>query len=84
MAGLLVLGTGYIGAAAAEQALVAGEAVTLADDWSTTDRWQVNGLESDGASVHTVDIRNRAAVLDHQIPPTHLHRRPHLLLQRPA
>ena len=36
--------------------------VALADDWSTTDRWQVNGLEADGASVHTVDIRNRAAV----------------------
>ena len=62
MAGLLVLGAGYIGAAAAEQALAAGEAVALADDWSTTDRWQVNGLEADGASVHTVDIRNRAAV----------------------
>jgi nucleoside-diphosphate-sugar epimerase len=62
VAGLLVLGAGYIGAAAAEQALGAGEAVALADDWSTTDRWQVNGLEADGASVHTVDIRNRAAV----------------------
>jgi UDP-glucose 4-epimerase len=62
VAGLLVLGAGYIGAAAAEQALAAGEAVALADDWSTTDRWQVNGLETDGASVHTVDIRNRAAV----------------------
>jgi nucleoside-diphosphate-sugar epimerase len=64
VAGLLVLGTGYIGAAAAAQALDAGEAVTLADDWSATDRWQVNGLESDGAVVHTVDIRNRAAVED--------------------
>jgi nucleoside-diphosphate-sugar epimerase len=62
VAGLLVLGAGYIGAAAAEQALGAGEAVALADDWSTTDRWQVNGLEAEGASVHTVDIRNRAAV----------------------
>ncbi len=57
-----MLGAGYIGAAAAEQALSAGEVVALADDWSTTDRWQVNGLEADGASVHTVDIRNRAAV----------------------
>jgi UDP-glucose 4-epimerase len=62
VAGLLVLGAGYIGAAAAEQALAAGEAVALADDWSVTDRWQVNGLEADGASVHTIDIRNRAAV----------------------
>ncbi len=57
-----MLGAGYIGAVAAERALCAGEAVALADDWSTTDRWQVNGLEADGASVHTVDIRNRAAV----------------------
>jgi nucleoside-diphosphate-sugar epimerase len=62
VAGLLVLGAVYIGAAAAVQALGAGEAVALADDWSTTDRWQVNGLEAEGASVHTVDIRNRAAV----------------------
>jgi nucleoside-diphosphate-sugar epimerase len=62
VAGLLVLGAGYIGAAAAEQALAAGEAVALADDWSVTDRWQVNGLEADGASVHTLDIRSRAAV----------------------
>jgi nucleoside-diphosphate-sugar epimerase len=62
VAGVLILGAGYIGAAAAEQALAAGEAVALADDWSATDRWQVNGLEADGASVHTVDIRNRAAV----------------------
>ena len=62
MSGLLVLGAGYIGAAAAEQALRAGEAVALADDWSVTDRWQVNGLEEEGAAVHTVDIRSRAAV----------------------
>lgn len=62
MSGLLVLGAGYIGAAAAEQALRAGEAVTLADDWSVTDRWQVNGLEEDGAAVRTVDIRIRSAV----------------------
>src|SRR5262245_50829972 len=62
VAGLLVLGAGYLGAAAAERALRAGEPVTLADDWSVTERWQVNGLEGDGAAVHTVDIRNRAAV----------------------
>jgi nucleoside-diphosphate-sugar epimerase len=60
--GLLVLGAGYLGAAAAEQALRAGEAVTLADDWSVTERWQVNGLEQDGAAVRTVDIRDRGAV----------------------
>jgi nucleoside-diphosphate-sugar epimerase len=62
VAGLLVLGAGYLGAAAAEQALRAGEPVTLADDWSATDRWQVNGLEEDGAVVRTVDIRDRSAV----------------------
>ena len=62
MAGLLVLGAGYLGAAAAEQALRAGEPVTLADDWSATDRWQVNGLEEDGAVVRSVDIRDRSAV----------------------
>jgi nucleoside-diphosphate-sugar epimerase len=62
VAGLLVLGAGYIGAAAARHALLAGEAVTLADDWSATDRWQVNDLEDDGAAVRTVDIRDRSAV----------------------
>jgi UDP-glucose 4-epimerase len=59
---LLVLGAGYLGAAAAEQALRAGEPVALADDWSATDREQVRSLEDAGASVHTVDIRDRAAV----------------------
>jgi nucleoside-diphosphate-sugar epimerase len=62
VAGLLVLGAGYLGAAAAELALRAGEPVTLADDWSATDRWQVDGLERDGAVVRTVDIRDRSAV----------------------
>jgi nucleoside-diphosphate-sugar epimerase len=62
VAGLLVLGAGYIGAVAAEQALGAGEAVALADDWSVTDRGQVEGLAARGASVHTVDIRDRGAV----------------------
>jgi nucleoside-diphosphate-sugar epimerase len=62
VAGLLVLGAGYLGAAAAEQALRAGETVTLADDWSATERWQVNDLESGGAVVRTVDIRDRSAV----------------------
>jgi nucleoside-diphosphate-sugar epimerase len=62
VAGLLVLGAGYIGAAVAERALRAGEPVALADDWSATDRRQVDGLEEDGAAVHTVDIRDRAAV----------------------
>jgi nucleoside-diphosphate-sugar epimerase len=62
MPALLILGSGYIGAAAAEQALGAGEAVALADDWSATERRQVDGLEEAGASVHTVDIRDRAAV----------------------
>jgi nucleoside-diphosphate-sugar epimerase len=62
MSGLLIIGAGYIGAACAEQALGAGEAVALADDWSATERRQVDGLEAAGASVHTVDIRDRAAV----------------------
>ena len=62
MARLLILGAGYLGATAAEQALRAGEEVALADDWSATERWQVNGLEEDGAAVHTVDIRDRPAV----------------------
>ncbi len=57
-----MLGAGYIGAAAAEQALRTGEAVTLADDWSATERGQVDGLEGAGAVVRTVDIRDRAAV----------------------
>ncbi|MEA2177256.1 MAG: UDP-glucose 4-epimerase [Solirubrobacteraceae bacterium] len=57
-----MLGAGYLGAACAERALRAGEAVTLADDWSVTERWQVNGLEEEGAAVRTVDIRDRAAV----------------------
>jgi nucleoside-diphosphate-sugar epimerase len=59
--GILVLGSGYLGAAAAERALRAGERVTLADDWSATDRAQVGGLEADGALVRTLDIRSRAA-----------------------
>jgi len=62
VARLLILGAGYLGATAAEQALRAGEEVALADDWSATERWQVNGLEEDGAAVHTVDIRDRPAV----------------------
>jgi nucleoside-diphosphate-sugar epimerase len=62
VARLLILGAGYLGATAAEQALRVGEEVALADDWSATERWQVNGLEEDGAAVHTVDIRDRPAV----------------------
>lgn len=60
--GVLVLGAGYLGAVAAEQALRAGEAVTLADDWSVTRRGQVGGLAASGAAVRTVDIRDRAGV----------------------
>jgi nucleoside-diphosphate-sugar epimerase len=62
VAGLLVLGAGYLGAAAAERALRAGEPVTLADDWSATDRWQLDDLERDGAVVRTLDIRDRSSV----------------------
>lgn len=62
MTGVLVLGAGYLGAVAAQRALDAGEAVTLADDWSVTSRGQVGGLEAAGAGVRTVDIRDRSGV----------------------
>jgi nucleoside-diphosphate-sugar epimerase len=42
---LLVLGAGYIGAAVAELALARGEEVVLADNWRTTQRAQLDGLE---------------------------------------
>lgn len=59
---LLVLGAGYIGAAAAELALARGEEVVLADNWRTTSRAQLDGLEAAGARVETADIRDRAAL----------------------
>ena len=59
---LLVLGAGYIGAAAAELALARGEEVVLADNWRTTERAQLDGLEAAGARVETADVRDRAAL----------------------
>ncbi|HET8949800.1 MAG TPA: NAD(P)-dependent oxidoreductase [Solirubrobacteraceae bacterium] len=59
---LLILGAGYIGAAAAELALGRGEAVVLADNWRATRRDQLDGLAAAGARVETADIRDRAAV----------------------
>lgn len=57
MGGLLVLGAGYIGAALAARALDDGVDVTLADNWSATEREQVAPLEERGAKVVTADIR---------------------------
>ena len=54
---LLILGAGYIGAAAAELALVRGEEVVLADNWRTTERAQLDGLENAGARGETADVR---------------------------
>ncbi len=59
---LLVLGAGYLGAVLAGQALDAGHAVVLADNWYATDRAQLAGLEARGATVETVDIRSREEV----------------------
>lgn len=63
MTGLLVLGAGYLGAVTAQLALLAGEVVTVADDWSVTHRWQVDRLQALGALVRTVDIRDRRGVV---------------------
>ncbi len=54
MARLLVLGAGYIGAKFGELALSAGHEVVLADNWSATERSQIEGIR---ARVETVDIR---------------------------
>ena len=59
---LLILGAGYIGAAVAALALERGEPVVLADNWRTTERAQLDGLERAGARVETADIRDRAAL----------------------
>lgn len=58
MASLLLLGAGYIGAAFADRALSEGDEVTLADNWSATDRRQLEQLERRGAGVETADIRD--------------------------
>ena len=59
MAFLLILGAGYLGAAAAEIALARGDSVLLADNWLTTDRAQLDGLARAGGDVRTADIRSR-------------------------
>jgi nucleoside-diphosphate-sugar epimerase len=59
---ILVLGAGYVGAALAERALVAGTDVVLADNWYATRREQLAELEERGAKVETADIRNREQV----------------------
>ena len=63
MAGtLLILGAGYVGAAVSARALDEGREVVLADNWSATDREQLDGLQARGARVVTADIRSRADV----------------------
>src|SRR3712207_295031 len=59
MAGLLVIGAGYLGAAIAARALAAGEEVTLADNWYATRREQAEAV---GARVVDADLRDRADV----------------------
>ena len=62
MAGLLILGAGYVGAAVAARALDAGDDVVLADNWHATAREQAAPLEDRGARVVTADLRSRADV----------------------
>jgi nucleoside-diphosphate-sugar epimerase len=62
MARLLILGAGYVGAAVAARALRAGHDVTLADSWLATERAQLDALAQAGATVHTADIRDAAAI----------------------
>jgi len=57
---VLILGAGYLGAALADLALAEGREVTLADNWYTTQRAQLDGLAARGARVVTADIRSRA------------------------
>ena len=59
---LLIVGAGYVGAALAERALADGWSVTLADNWFATGREQLAGLEAQGATVVTADVRSREDV----------------------
>src|SRR4051794_14373650 len=59
---ILILGAGYIGAAAAPLARERGLEVRLADNWKATARGGLKGLERDGARVETADIRDRGAL----------------------
>ncbi len=59
---ILVLGAGYIGAAAAELALARGEPVAVADNWRATAQPQLEALERKGARVESVDIRDRVGL----------------------
>jgi nucleoside-diphosphate-sugar epimerase len=65
---LLVLGAGYLGAAAGALALARGMEVVLADNWRATDRAQLAPLAARGATVETADVRDRAA-LDRLLAP---------------
>ena len=56
---LLILGAGYVGGAIASRALDAGDHVVLADNWSATERSQLDPLDQRGADVVTADIRSR-------------------------
>lgn len=62
MAGFLILGSGYLGAALAERALAAGETVVMADNWHATERGQLESLEAAGAVVERADIRRQDEV----------------------
>ena len=59
---LLILGSGYVGAALADLALARGQEVVLADNWYATRREQVADLEACGARVETADVRSRGDV----------------------
>src|SRR5688500_9608558 len=56
MAGLLILGAGYLGAAIAARAIAAGDEVTLADNWYATERSQAEAVG--GARVVDADVRS--------------------------
>jgi nucleoside-diphosphate-sugar epimerase len=59
LARLLILGAGYLGGALAELALRQGHDVTVADNWYSTERRQLEPLEASGARVEDADIRRR-------------------------
>jgi nucleoside-diphosphate-sugar epimerase len=62
VAGLLILGAGYVGARLADLALADGREVVVADNWYATRRDELGALEERGARVETADIRLREDV----------------------